>query len=76
NINALIAFSLAVLPNVPGFLVAGGMIETAPAFLLNIYNYAWFVGAIVGGVLYAVLMRGVSLTVEEKLTGVLSHNVK
>ena len=56
NIAALAAFVLAVLPNVPGFLVAGGLIESAPEFLLALYNYAWFVGAMLGGSLYCGLM--------------------
>ncbi|MAZ86960.1 MAG: nitrate reductase [Cellvibrionaceae bacterium] len=57
NLKALLAFALAVAPNIPGFLVAGGFIESAPAFFIELYNYAWFVGAIMGGGLYALIMK-------------------
>ncbi len=57
NLRALLAFALAVLPNIPGFLVAGGMLDAAPEWLINLYHYAWFVGAFLGGVIYVVLMR-------------------
>jgi NCS1 family nucleobase:cation symporter-1 len=45
---------LAILPNLPGFLVAVQWMnpERAPAFLLSLYNYAWFVGFILGFVFY------------------------
>ncbi len=56
NLAALAAFVLAVLPNVTGFLVAGGAIESAPEFLVGLYNYAWFVGALLGGAIYCGLM--------------------
>lgn len=57
NLKALAAFALAVLPNIPGFLVAGGIIESAPAILIELYNYAWFVGALLGGIIYGLLMQ-------------------
>ncbi|GAB3102809.1 NCS1 family nucleobase:cation symporter-1 [Aestuariicella hydrocarbonica] len=57
NLKALLAFAVAVLPNVPGFLVAGGVIDSAPAMFVELYNYAWFVGALLGGFLYTLLMR-------------------
>lgn len=46
SLVGLSAFGLSVLPNLPGFLVAVGILsrETVPAIFLSIYNYAWFVG--------------------------------
>lgn len=58
NIWALVAFILAVLPNVPGFLVTGSFIaeDAVPAFFIEIYSHAWFVGAIAAAVIYGALM--------------------
>lgn len=58
NPAAWIAFGLAVLPNVPGFLSTafpqsfGGV----PAALKDIYNYAWFVGVAISVLVYLPLM--------------------
>ncbi len=58
NPAALCALGLGVAPNVPGFLVAAGWLESAPALLLGIYTYAWFVGFLLAGACYWLLMRG------------------
>ena len=52
NPIALGALLVGVLPNVPGFLVAAGAIDSAPAFFTSLYTYAWFVGFFVSGGLY------------------------
>lgn len=57
NPMAWIAFIVAVLPNVPGFLSAAGFVESVPVIFSTIYNYAWFVGAGIGIVVYLGLMR-------------------
>jgi NCS1 family nucleobase:cation symporter-1 len=44
SLAALAAFLLAVLPNLPGFLVQTGAIPGAHPFLTSIYQQAWFVG--------------------------------
>ncbi len=56
NPIALIALAAGVLPNLPGFLVQAGAIDSAPAVLVHIYTYAWFVGFFISGGLYALLM--------------------
>ena len=56
NPVALGALLAGVLPNVPGFLVAAGAIESAPQLFLDVYTYAWFVGFLLSGGLYAVGM--------------------
>ncbi|MBT8492502.1 MAG: cytosine permease, partial [Deltaproteobacteria bacterium] len=58
NPKALIALALGVAPNLPGFLVAAGLIDSAPGFLVQLYTYAWFVGFFISGGLYALLMWG------------------
>ena len=50
------AFTLAVLPNVPGFLVTvkWASRDAMPAFLVASYNYAWFIGFALAFALYLV----------------------
>jgi NCS1 family nucleobase:cation symporter-1 len=56
---ALIALAVAVLPSLPGFLVQVNVISGGgiAAFILGIYNYAWFAGFAIAFVLYLVLRR-------------------
>ncbi|NOR20997.1 MAG: nitrate reductase [Xanthomonadales bacterium] len=58
NLYALLALVLGIAPSLAGFLTAIGAINNAPAFLVEIYNYAWFVGAFTSGILYFLFMRG------------------
>jgi NCS1 family nucleobase:cation symporter-1 len=44
SIAALLAFLLAVLPNLPGFLARIHAVENVPAFFTGIYPQAWFIG--------------------------------
>lgn len=57
NLYALLALILGIAPSLAGFLTAIGAISNAPAFLVEIYNYAWFVGAFTSGILYFLFMR-------------------
>jgi len=52
NPVALVALALGVLPNVPGFLVAAGALDSVPALFANLYSYAWFVGFFLSGALH------------------------
>ena len=60
NWAAMLALVVGVLPNVPGFLTAIGVLDKGTVWpaLVGLYNYAWFVGFGVSGVLYWGLMRG------------------
>ena len=62
NPAALIAFVLAVIPNVPGFLHQAGAFGdgVVPGVFDTIYTYAWFVGFFIAGGLYLVLMKASS----------------
>ncbi len=53
------ALVLAVLPNLPGFLVTVKWLEAkqVSTVLLGLYNYAWFVGFALAFILYLVLRR-------------------
>ena len=57
NPHALVALALGVLPNLPGFLVAAGAIDSAPAVFTTLYTYAWFVGLFIAGATYLSLMK-------------------
>jgi NCS1 family nucleobase:cation symporter-1 len=56
NIKAVIAFIIGVLPNIPGFLHHVGALSSIPSIFETIYNYAWFVGLPLAGVVYFSLM--------------------
>ena len=62
NPAAIIAIIIGILPNVPGFLTAIGVLEKDAVWpaLVAVYNYAWFVGFGVSGAVYWGLMRGQS----------------
>jgi NCS1 family nucleobase:cation symporter-1 len=56
NPAAIIALVAGFLPNLPGFLAAAGFIGSVPAFFASLYTYAWFVGLVISGGLYWLLM--------------------
>jgi len=56
NPVAIAALILGVLPNLPGFLGAIGAID-APAWAERIYEWAWFVGFLIAGLVYLIGMR-------------------
>lgn len=59
SLAGLAAFFLSVLPNLPGFLVQVGALDSAtvPDFLEALYRQAWFVGFALGFVLYLVFRK-------------------
>src|SRR5947207_9122315 len=59
SIVALIALLIAILPNLPGFLVTVKLIDagTVPAFFVTLYSYAWFVGFAIAFCLYIALRK-------------------
>jgi NCS1 family nucleobase:cation symporter-1 len=67
NSIAILSLIIGIIPNVPGFLSTTGIIsaDSLPSFITEIYNYAWFVGFFVSGVLYWSLMRGKSRQANE-----------
>ncbi len=58
NNAAVIALLLGIIPNVPGFLTTIKVIpsESVPAWISDLYNYAWFVGFFVSGIVYMMMM--------------------
>jgi NCS1 family nucleobase:cation symporter-1 len=54
SLVAIFALIVAVLPNLPGFLVTVKIVDPAsvPAFLVRLYDYAWFVGFAIAFVVY------------------------
>ena len=59
SIVALVSLVVAILPNLPGFLVTVKLIDagSVPAFFVTLYNYAWFVGFAIAFGLYIALRR-------------------
>ena len=56
---AIIALLAGILPNVPGFFATIGVIpqDAMPAWIIHLYNYAWFVGFLVSGLVYWLLFN-------------------
>ncbi len=59
NYNAMLALLLGILPNIPGFLVAIKVLsaDSMPQWIIGLYNYAWFVGFAVSGIVYWMAMK-------------------
>ena len=57
NLNAMTALCLGIAPTVPGFFNATGLSDDMPSFFTGLYDYAWFVGALLAGMIYYLLMR-------------------
>jgi NCS1 family nucleobase:cation symporter-1 len=55
NPMAIIALVIGVLPNIPGFLANVGL-YTGSGFVVDLYNYAWFIGLGISSLVYYVLM--------------------
>jgi NCS1 family nucleobase:cation symporter-1 len=65
SLVAIFSLIVAVLPNLPGFLVVVKILGPAsvPAFFVRLYDYAWFVGFAIAFVVYLLLR---TLTSEAK----------
>ena len=59
SLAGLSALLIAVLPNLPGFLVTVKVLtaESVPAFLVSSYHYAWFIGFAIAFSVYLALRR-------------------
>jgi NCS1 family nucleobase:cation symporter-1 len=59
NTKAILALLVGILPNIPGFLLQIKVIaaDAFPQWVNHLYNYAWFVGFAVSGVVYYLLMK-------------------
>ena len=59
HMTAIIALIIGILPNIPGFLVTVNLVpkDSFPEWISHLYNYAWFVGFFVSGIIYYVMMR-------------------
>lgn len=60
SLVALIALIIAIVPNLPGFLVTVKLLPASavPAFFVSLYSYAWFVGF---GIAFVVYLTGTKL---------------
>jgi len=60
NPAAMVALAAGILPCVPGFFHAAGLLHVA-TFWQHIYSGAWFVGLFLAGAVYAALMMKTKL---------------
>ena len=68
NARAVIALLMGVLPNVPGFLVQAGVVSGS-GLLIELYNYAWFIGIAIASLAYWAMMRGHGMKDHEMKSG-------
>lgn len=75
NTAALIALIIGIIPNIPGFLTTIKLVsvDTFPFWINNLYNYAWFVGFLVSGVIYRMLMKSEIITEAKETSYVAAH---
>jgi NCS1 family nucleobase:cation symporter-1 len=59
NSAAIIALLVGIIPNIPGFLLQIKLVSSTvfPAWISDLYHYAWFVGFFVSGIVYILMMR-------------------
>jgi NCS1 family nucleobase:cation symporter-1 len=59
NYAAVAALLIGIAPNVPGFLATTKIIsaDAMPQWILDLYNFAWFVGFIISGAAYYIMMK-------------------
>ena len=59
NAAAIIALLVGIVPNIPGFLLQIKLVSATmfPVWISDLYHYAWFVGFIVSGFVYLLLMK-------------------
>ena len=57
NRAGLIALVVGILPNLPGFLQAAGIVEQVPPVFNTLYSYAWFVGLFIAAIVYMLLAK-------------------
>ncbi|MDQ6904525.1 MAG: NCS1 family nucleobase:cation symporter-1 [Bacteroidota bacterium] len=59
NIAAITALVAGILPNIPGFLTTIKLLpqDAMPLWISHLYNYAWFVGFFVSGIIYYLMMK-------------------
>ena len=59
NSAAIIALIVGIIPNIPGFLTTIKVFssDAFPSWIIGLYNYAWFVGFGISGLVYWILMK-------------------
>lgn len=59
NRSAIVALLFGIVPNVPGFLLQINAIpgDAFPLWVSNLYHFSWFIGFLISGVSYHLLMR-------------------
>jgi NCS1 family nucleobase:cation symporter-1 len=70
NRAAVYALLLGIVPNIPGFLTITGIISKKAAWpwLVDLYNYAWFVGFFISGLTYLAMMQSQRAAINQHLS--------
>lgn len=78
NKAAVIALLLGILPNIPGFLITIKVMpaNAVPVWVGHLYNYAWFVGFFVSGIIYFIMMKKEGIGYDEKDKLFINQNEK
>ncbi len=66
NRSAVVALVVGILPNLPGFLHAVGVVDGVPAIFDTLYAYTWFIGFALAAAVYVALMGSPRKTAETK----------
>ncbi|HEY8660647.1 MAG TPA: NCS1 family nucleobase:cation symporter-1 [Hanamia sp.] len=78
NKAAVIALLSGILPNIPGFLITIKVMpaNAVPVWVGHLYNYAWFVGFFVSGIIYFFMMKKERIVYDEKEKLFINQNDK
>ena len=68
NNAAILALLLGILPNIPGFLLQIKLISSTvfPAWVSDLYHFSWFIGFLISGIVYMLMMRSYKTIVNPK----------
>jgi nucleobase:cation symporter-1, NCS1 family len=68
NMAAIIALLCGIAPNIPGFLLQIKVVapDTFPTWISGLYHFSWFIGFLISGIAYMMLMRSYKTVVNTK----------
>jgi NCS1 family nucleobase:cation symporter-1 len=70
NRSAIISLLCGIVPNIPGFLLQVNVIaiDTFPAWISGLYHFSWFIGFLISGSVYFLMMRNDKLAAPDSIT--------
>ncbi len=69
NMLAIIALVIAIVPNIPGFLfqIKAVGVNYFPIWLTDLYDFAWFIGFLLAGMIYYFMMNAFTKKLKTKI---------